>query len=263
MYFLVADEAVHQQTDPTKFFIYGGIIVPVDKVSSLTLGIEHIRSKYGFLPGDSLKFSPNDRPKQVSRERFLEAKQMVLSLVAKEAVQFIGYAVLHALARTRTSEELVTWGADALLIKFQQFLEEQGDSRGLAFFDTLPIARPNRYLKNSFQMRLEHAKRGHRLANIDMIASTTDGCSHLTSICDICVGSFRYAVNEPQNDVVGKTLMRALKRIIWARRVPGSMYPLDRGILLRPKDIYSPAIRTDYQELQTRLFDWMNSKPSR
>lgn len=261
MFLLIADEAVHQQTDPTKYFIYGAIIVPSDKLQEITEGIDQIRIQYGFKPDDSLKFSPNDRPRDVNRNEFIKAKDEILVLSRKLGIKFIGYAVLHAIARTKSSEQLITMGADALLTKFQQFLEESEDSRGICLFDTLPIPHPNHYLRRAFQMRKEHSVVGHRLHNIDLIATTTDGCSHLPSICDVCVGSFRYSVNEPERDVVGKQLMRHLKGLFWVSQRDGKVFPLERGLLLRPQQVTHPPYLADYTELKTRLFSWMNSSP--
>lgn len=256
MYFLIADEAQNQQTDHTKFFIFGAIIVKYSECEALTTGIEAIRKKYGFLSTDRLKFSPFDRPDQVSITNFIEAKKEVLSLANKHKVNFIGYAMLHAIGKTRTNEELITWGADAVLTKFQQYLSENGDTRGIAFFDRLPIPHPEQYLRSAFQNRLEHAKDGFHLQNIDLICSVTDGCSHLTSICDVCTGSFRYIVNEPERDLAGKQLVRLLKPLFWAEERDEKRFPVERGLLLRPIEVQNPSFRADYEELNSRIFKW-------
>jgi hypothetical protein len=258
MYFLIADEAQNQKNDATKFFIFGAVIVEHSATSKLTIGIEKIRDKYDFKPTDSLKFSPSDKPKQVSTEQFIEAKKEVLKLARKHSVHFLGYAMLHAIGRNRTNEELITWGADGVLTKFQQYLTEHDDERGFAFFDRLPIPHPEKYLRATFQNRLEHAVEGHRLQNIDMICSVTDGCSHLTSLCDICTGSFRYVVNEPERSIAGKELIKLLKPLFWGEAREGKKHSLERGLLLRPIDVQHDSYRADYEELKARIFNWAN-----
>ena len=260
MYLLVADEAVHQQTDPTKFFVFGGILVHADQVATITSQIESIRNNYGFLYSDPFKFSPNDRPPQVSREEFIQAKVEVFRLAKATDVNFIGYAMLHAIGKNGSREQLIEWGADALLVKFQQFLNEKSDARGIALFDTLPVKHPNSYLRRAFQTRLQKTKTGHQLPNIDLIATVTDGCSPLTSVCDILVGSFNFCVNNPDKDKAGKTFMRDIKSLAWSKRENGRIYPLDRGILLRPSTVKVDSFKADYDELKRRLFEWMNTE---
>jgi hypothetical protein len=36
--------------------------------------------------------------------------------------------------------------------------------------------------------------------------STTDGASHLASIADVLIGSFRYCVNEEERDIAGRAM---------------------------------------------------------
>lgn len=258
MYLLISDESQNQQTDHTKFFIYGSIIVESEKVPGITDGMEAIREKYGFLPTDSFKFSPNDKPGQVSKPNFINAKKEALVLAKACSVRFMGYAMLHAIGKNKKPEELITWGADAILTKYQQLLEEMDNSRGICLFDTLPIEHPNKYLRGAFQNRFEHAVAGHRLANIDMIASVTDGCSHLTSLCDIATGSFRYVVNEPERDKAGKELISLLKPLFWGKRKEKKNHIFERGILLRPKEVTHAAYKADYEELKNRILDWAN-----
>ena len=258
MYFLIADETHQQKNDHDVFFTYGAIIVPTSQVASLTSDVEEIRRKYKFKHSDSLKFSPADKPKDLSLPDFLQCKSEVFAAASQREVRFMGYALLHAIGKDKTNEEIICWGADAILTKFQQFLEENGGERGVCFFDTLPIRKSNRFLREAFQKRLIHEKAGHRLENIDMIATVTDGCSHLTSVCDICAGSFGFAVNNPDKDIAGPSLMKALWPLLWGEMADGRERKLvkERGLLLRPQKRTKKEFADKYEALKSRLLSW-------
>jgi len=67
---------------------------------------------------------------------------------------------------------------------------------GIAFLDRLPVKNACQYLKEKFQVGLELDGGGTlRLENVVAYASTCDGASHLASMADILLGSFRYCVN--------------------------------------------------------------------
>ena len=69
------------------------------------------------------------------------------------------------------------------------------------------------------------------------LASTCDGASHLASIADILVGSFRYCVNEPDNDVAGKAMSPTLVKLMWKKYENHVPYVRDLGFILRPQTV--------------------------
>jgi hypothetical protein len=260
MYLMLGDEADAEQSRGQKFFVYGAIFVPEESIKPLSDGVEAIRRAAKFKPTDSLKFADKTRPPQISREIFREVKAKVMNLAARHRVVFCAYAILHAIAANRGHKDLVLFGANTLLGKFNEFLGTR-DTFGLVLFDRIPIDDPYAYLREKFQIGMTDL-RGEpkgRLERIMSFGSTTDGASHLASIADILVGSWRYCVNEPKRDVVGKAIFPKLMDLMWKRTSAGKQYVLDFGFVLRPKKNVREEYEKDYADLCARLQGYLDA----
>jgi len=261
MYLMLGDEADAEQSRGQKFFVYGAIFVPQESIKPLSDGVEGIRTAAKFEPTDSLKFADKTRPTKISRETFREVKTMVMDLAAQHRIVFCAYATLHAIAANRGHKDLVRFGANTLLGKFNEFLGTDRDTFGLVLFDRIPIDDPYAYLREKFQIGMTDLKgkpKG-RLERIMSYASTTDGASHLASIADILVGSWRYCVNEPERDVVGKAIFPKLMNRMWKRAKGGQLYVLDFGFVLRPQNVQVEKYKKDYDDLCARLQDYLDA----
>jgi len=211
MHLMYGDEADHDRDRGQKFFVYGAVFIDSERALGLHTAIEALRINKRFGLGDSLKFQTNSRPEQVSREDHTDAKRQVLELAAEHGVQFCAYVMLHELARNQEHEELVQWGANTLLGKFNEFCGERPHGHGLVMFDRMPIAHEHRYFREKFSTGLTFPNgRTRRLENVLGLASTCDGASHMSSVADIVLGSFRYCVNEPERDIAGAPYSAAL-----------------------------------------------------
>ena len=217
MYILFGDETDREQTASAPFFIYGAIFVPIQRVEQLHHAVERLRAREGFRADDSLKFATKTRPSHVSQDRHRDAKRQVLEIAGEIGVRFCAQLVSHDLAQQRKSETLVRYGANTVLGAFNKFLGEEGE-RGLAIFDRLPIAHPDRFIRDKFQQGLTFPWGSRRLANIICYAHSCDGASHLSSVADIVLGSFRYCVNERGRDRAPRKILPAVARLMWYRR---------------------------------------------
>jgi hypothetical protein len=133
VYLLYGDEANLEPQGAIEFFLYGGIWLPVDRLGELHHSMTTIRSETGFLPGDRLKFSPKERPRErVTAAQHLSAKQRVIELATRLGVQFAAVAAHHDVARNRTRRW--RYQVDTLLLAFRDFLREDG-STGLVVLD--------------------------------------------------------------------------------------------------------------------------------
>jgi len=102
----------------------------------------------------------------------------------------------------------------------------------------------------------------NRLERIMGFASTTDGASHLASIADILVGSWRYCVNEPEMDIAGKAMFPKLMDLMWKRTFNGKLYVRDFGIVLRPQEVQVEKYKKEYDSLRAAFKAiWMPSPP--
>jgi hypothetical protein len=215
MYLMFGDEADADQGRGQKFFVYGAVFIDAADVKELHEGIQGIRDKFGYGAADSLKFS--GCPRDVTYDQHREVKRKIVKLARRHDVVFCAYAISHAIAKGETHDNLVLFGANTLLGKFNQFLAEQGDA-GIALLDRLPVKNAYQYLKEKFQVGLELDGGGTRsLENVVGYASTCDGASHLASMADILLGSFRYCVNEPDKDIANAAIFPTLVRVMWYR----------------------------------------------
>jgi hypothetical protein len=180
MYLMFGDEADADQGRGQKFFVYGAVFVDAENVQPLHDGIQDIRDKFGYGHTDSLKFS--GCPKDITYDEHREVKKQIVKLARKHDVVFCAYAVLHAIAKGETHDNRVRFGANTLLGKFNQFLEQQHDV-GIAVMDRIPVKDQFKYLRNKFQLGVEFQPGGtRRLENIAAYTATCDGASHLASI---------------------------------------------------------------------------------
>jgi hypothetical protein len=180
----------------------------------------------------------------------------VYEIAARHGVKFIGYAILHSIARRRDHSTLVEFGANILLAKFNQFLGEVGGA-GWATFDRLNTEKPYAYLQAKFENRYATDESHIRLERVLGYSFTCDGASHHSSLADIIIGGFRYVMNEPERDVAGRSIVQSLGPIFWGKQnSAGVNFIGERGLVLRPKSLSAPSYQADYAEVRARLTDW-------
>lgn len=253
-YVLFADEADQDQGDLEKFFVFGGAFVPAPAISRISKEIEELRNEFGLDTADQLKFHTRSRPGKLSREDHTELKRRVFAIAAANKVSFSGYTILHAIAKNQPPNTLIEWGANILLAKFNQYLNEN-QANGWAQFDRINTGDPYSYLRRKFSARVPVDGQDVYLDKICGYSFTCDGASHLSSVTDILVGGFRYIINEPTRDKVGRTLLAQMSPLFWsATAKDGKRIIRDRGFVLRPRS--SRKYDKDYQELRDRLKKW-------
>jgi hypothetical protein len=215
MFVMLGDEADAEQGRGQSFFVYGAVFIQADNIEALNDGVEAARVAAKFNPSDSLKFADATRPKHVDKETFRKVKGKVMDLATQYGVVFCCYSILHELAGNQSHRDLVTFGANTLVGKFDEWLGWNKNTYGLVMFDRIPVDHPYKYLQEKFQTGLTFPDgRKQRLKRIMGLASTCDGASHLASIADICVGSFRYCVNEPDKDIAGRAMFPKLAKCL-------------------------------------------------
>ena len=156
---------------------------------------------------------------------------------------------------------MVRFGANTLLGKFNEFLDRKQDV-GIAVMDRLPVKDQFRYLKDRFQIGAEFPSGGtRRFENIIGYTASCDGASHLASMADILLGSFRHCVNEPAKGIANAAIFPTLVRVMWHRKENGVKKFLEYGLTLRPEKIKVEAHKNEYINLRKRLRAYM--EPSR
>ena len=133
MYLMYADEA--DQDGSKEFLVYAAVFFPAEKVLELHNSLVKLRYKYGFKDADHLKFSTGTKPPHVSRDDHTNIKNDILDLAIQNSCQTCCYVIPHAIAKGRSHEDRLKFGINTLLMKFDQFLSENGCCAGSARFD--------------------------------------------------------------------------------------------------------------------------------
>jgi len=250
MYVLLTDETNNQASVDVKFFAYGGLFFRFELLPELDAAIRSIRSHFGFKPTDQFKFNIKSRPEGMDPKAHTAAKDAVLDLCIEKDCRFISYVVHHAITNEEKAEERLTFAADHILKAFHDFLDLSKDT-GIVLMDSLPITKADAYLRDKFQVGLNYPKIGIKtpLHRIHLYGTTGIGMSHVASMIDIVLGSFRYCINNPKNPVVADKLFKKVLQIMWYQEADGKRTVNNRGLILRPKKVTNPEYRADYDSL--------------
>lgn len=253
MYLMIADEA--DQDGEKEFLVFAGVFFPGDKILKINNEVKALRQKYAFADTDVLKSSTGTKPKKLSPAKHAEIKNSVLELAAAHDCKICCYVIPHAIAKGQRHENRLKFGTNTLLIKFDQFLREQGNLAGVALFDHTNDYKQSHYLRETFELGLPFPNSPRKkLKNIVKIETTSVGHSHLNSVTDIVVGSFRFVVNEPDKDMVGAILLKSLAKIMWGKRdAKGILHVRDRGLCIRPNNIKLEGYQADIAAFVERI----------
>ena len=134
MYVLFTDETNREPTDNAKFFIYGGLLFPVDIFDTFHNEVEKIRVEAGYKKSDEFKFNTHDRPKYVDFKTCTKAKQKVIELCQSTPCKFIAYIILHDIIKNKDPQENIKWAADALFERYNYYLH-LNESTGICVVD--------------------------------------------------------------------------------------------------------------------------------
>jgi hypothetical protein len=235
MYILFTDETNMPSDPKAKFFVYGGLFFPIERLVEFDEGIGRIRKESGYKAGDELKFETNARPIDVTIEQARQAKERVVELCIKNEAKFIACVVLHKIARNQSQDDLVKWGANHVIGKFNYYLSQVSDY-GVVAVDKLPINADYRYLSEKFCFGLEfQGEKKVSLDRIKLFAATCVNGSHASSAMDIVLGSFRYCINQPSNIPAAKLMMANVTKLIWHKRDGENIHAMELGLVFRPK----------------------------
>ncbi len=252
-YILLCDETNKEPSEKGRFFIYGGLFVPISAIKPLNDTVEEIRLKYGYRPGDLFKFSPKTKPEQVPAESFRQAKQDVLDRCSQLGLTSVFSLTHHEIAKHRSIDELIGWGANTVFGAFNEYLSGR-KATGLAITDRLPFVKEYDFLRSKFQIGLSFPSgKTRRLSNILLFASSCEGASNLLSVNDIILGAFRYCINELDKTIAPREIMRRLIKLIWRFERDGKIYLNEFGLRFRPKELALDSYRKEYQEIEQHL----------
>jgi len=263
MHLMFGDEADKDAAKDKKFFVYGAIFVPSNSISALHAEVERLRVAAGMSGTDTLKSGTNTKPTGMANDAHRQLKiDVTRAALEKGNVKLCVQVTLHDLARNQDHDDRILYGANTILAKFNQFLAAQ-NSYGFAVMDRIPVANPYDYLKEKFQVGLTQG--GKPIGRLDRVLGFShgaDGTSHLCSVCDILLGSFRYCVNDPKNENVALEMFPKLMQMMWRGRRDGQETSREFGLCFRPLKIEVAKYQAEYDALETRLQGYLNGKRS-
>jgi len=257
MYILLTDETNRQPSTSVKFFIYGGLLFPIDQLTELDRRISEIRQRAGYHPTDEFKFDTRARPDNIPRETTTNAKRQIIDLCYELGCKFIVHVILHDIIANQDPDQQVRWAADYVIGRYNMFLQEVNDD-GICVVDNLPNRVEFRYLSDKFTNGLTLPDNSNiSLDRIKLFASTCLGASHANSAMDIVLGSFRYCINDPQNPEAAREMIRQVVRMMWYQRQGDRILIEGRGLIFRPhiEEIRNPSFRQEYENLIKHLND--------
>jgi len=254
MYLLYSDETNLEPRD-FEFFIYGGIAIPGDNAKSLHDSIEKTRHKYDVPADCLLKFNPT--PECLTHQQYINVKQSMIESAVSHGCRFFVSAILHNIATSpddarRKEINRITYHYDCFLSRLNDY--------GLVLVDRFYDGQIDAHLREKFAIGL----RGFpytdpmRLARIIGFHYSAIGQSHFSSIVDIALGSFRYAVNvHARNDQKNMPAARKLLKLIEPLflRNPYTNNVDEISLFFSPKVVDAPKYKDKYQSLKDFLYD--------
>jgi len=191
MYLFYCDET-NLNPEHADFFVYGGLAIPSDSAKILHEKIEKIRKKAKFKETDYLKFNPC--PDGVIYDDFLKAKEASIHAAIECGCVLIVSIILHKIARN--TEEARRNEINRVVYHFDCFLNRPC-THGIVLIDRFSDSQIDEHLRNKFSIGITGLPytKVMRLNNIVGFHYSAIGQSHFSSLIDIVLGSFRYAVN--------------------------------------------------------------------
>lgn len=153
MHILLTDETNSRPGQDAKFFIYGGLLFPIDFLPVLDNEINEIRAKAGYRPSDEFKFETNARPEHVSIQDCTDAKRKVVEFCLNNDCKFIAHVILHDIIANQDQDQQIQWAADYVIGRFNKYLTSVDDV-GIVAVDNLSVRSQFRYLSDKFTLGL-------------------------------------------------------------------------------------------------------------
>ncbi len=193
MHLLYCDET-NLEKRKGDFLIYGGVVVEAQQALALSHAMDKLRARHSVPRDYLLKFNPG--PEGFTHQQFIALKYEVMQLATEHDVKLIAYVVLHDMARS--PDEARRKGINTVCYHFDCVLNRVGGP-GMVLIDRFNDEGNaiDAHLRDKFTIGITGLPYSAetRLANIIGFHYSAIGQSHLPSLVDVLLGSFRFAVN--------------------------------------------------------------------
>jgi hypothetical protein len=250
MYWFFTDETNLEPNQGT-FFMYGGLIMTPEQIRLVDESLERIRAEYGYGATDSFKFQTSSRPRHITQDKWTASKLAALEEAARIGVEMIVYIVHHKIAAE--PDKRIEYALNSVLDHFDShYLGEKNDV-GAVCVDRLDPKFGYKYLRQRFQAPQD-------VRRIIHYSMSCDGASHVSSLVDIALGSFRYSANTAMgsgSDQVAHKLFPWVSRLMWQKRVGKHIQIRGYGFLQFPRLIKVPSYKAEYDQLRSKLANYI------
>lgn len=263
MHWFITDETNTQ--DDARFFLYGGLVLTDEQVVAVHDAVTAIRVKYGYRPGDSLKFQTSARPPHVSIEDSTAAKDEVLRALEAAGARMIVNVTHWGVGKSQGLAKTTQWAINTVMWAYHRLLE-QDRAKGIVSVDRIDPGYGFAHLQELFQTGLTFPSRPtvSLTDRIVYFGMSSNNASHLSSAVDIALGGFRYCVNTAAGVGVGKDdiaekIFPTIARLLWAHEQGGMRHLGGYGLLIRPREVLSARYSKECQDLRTALAAYANA----
>lgn len=253
MNLLYCDESnlEHREGD---FLLYGGVLIPGSKAGALSAKIEELRVGAGLAPDTRLKFNP--APEGMSHEDFRSLKQKIIEAAIEHGCKLLTYLVLHDLAKD--PHEARRFGINTVCYHYHCVLsrmEEFGVVLIDRFNDDGNKIEGHLKEKMSTGVYFPYQQDPKRLSRIIGFHYAAIGQSHFTSLIDVLLGSFRFAMNahcrsENKLHDSARNVLSIMSPLFFSRYDDSIC---DMGIHFSPMNVKVERYRSQYLSLQDFL----------
>lgn len=254
MLFLYCDETNMECRDGD-FLLYGGLIVHSEKILSLSKSIDRLRTEYSVPRDYKLKFNPG--PSKMAHTDFIALKAKATQLCVEHECRFIVYMISHNIATS--PDEARRNGINELCLNYNYILKKENET-GMVLIDRFNDKGNaiEAHLTEKFCVGLVGLPYSAemRLENVVGLHYSAIGQSHIPSLVDIVLGSYRFAINsytrkKPELEKTSQTILKALHPLFPKAQDTDAIPEI--GISFSPKTIKSKAYKAQYQHLKDRL----------
>jgi len=232
-YLALLDESEVGAATTNPFFLYGAILVRLDRVAGLDELLDATRQATGFPVDVPLKWVSPPASAQVSRAAHAAAKEHVLDALGVEgALLFASMTCGPVAAGAKAGSQAPKYGANAILRALDSHLREV-DGRALVLVDQFSGFNTLSYLEEKGSKGLLFPADPNKNRRLDLMggfAATSARASRISSLVDVPLGAFGYCVepvNHRQVSVVAPHVMPLVAKdrsgLVWNRGV--SLYP--------------------------------------
>ncbi len=248
MYLLYTDET-NFDPESSVFFIYGGIAIKTDLAASLSEDISELRKKYGYRPGDPLKFNTRERPEHITPGEHKEIKREMMELATDYNLKLFTSFISHDIATS--PEEARRKEINRICYHFNCFLNRVNDY-GLVMIDNFNDDQIYNIIRDKFSIGLTGMPYSDEfpLERILGVHVACIGSSHFCSMVDIILGGLRFAVNSLGNEdklPVARELLRQTEPLCIRTEYSGMVDEI--SVFFSPKTIKIIKYHKNYMQL--------------